>query len=219
MRLQHGLLVVSVIVLMVLTLVACSESPTTATAQPTARAEAASPSPTEVAEQPSEAQQTAPACVVGSLTPSQTEGPYYTQGSPERASLLEEGMAGTRIVIEGQVFSRDCLPLANAWLDFWQTDDAGEYDNSGYRLRGHQFADREGRYRLETAVPGLYPGRTRHIDLKVASPGGTVLTTQLYFPGEGQNSADNIFDARLLLPVEETANGKRAVFNFVLDVE
>ena len=30
---------------------------------------------------------------------------------------------------------------AGALLDFWQADAKGHYDNSGFRLRGHQFAD------------------------------------------------------------------------------
>src|SRR3712207_6926313 len=46
-----------------------------------------------------------------------------------------------------------CRPVAGALLDFWQADARGEYDNSGFRLRGHQFADSRGRYRLRTVVP------------------------------------------------------------------
>ena len=124
-----------------------------------------------------------PACGAGSAaTPRQTEGPYFTRDSPERATLLEPGIAGQRLVLSGTVLSLDCRPLAGALLDFWQADADGAYDNQGYRLRGHQFTDADGRYRLETVVPGLYPGRTRHIHVKVQSKGGPVLTTQLYFP-------------------------------------
>lgn len=149
-------------------------------------------------------------------TPSMTEGPFYTPRSPLRDSLLEPGMAGTKIVLSGRVFTHDCRPVAKALLDFWHCDDAGDYDNDGYRLRGHVFADAEGRYRLETIVPGLYPGRTRHYHLKVRAPGGRVLTTQLYFPNEARNNRDGIFDSRLLLAVSDTKNGKLGRFNFVL---
>ncbi len=62
-------------------------------------------------------------------------------------------------------------PLANALLDFWQCDDAGVYDTRGFKLRGNQFTDAEGRYRLDTIVPGLYPGRTRHIHVKLQPTG------------------------------------------------
>jgi protocatechuate 3,4-dioxygenase beta subunit len=150
-------------------------------------------------------------------TPSQTEGPFFTPSSPKRDSLLEPGMKGTRIVLTGRVFAHDCRPVSGALLDFWHADDDGEYDNEGYRLRGHLFADAEGRYRLETIVPGQYPGRTRHYHLKVQAPRGKVLTTQLYFPGEARNARDGIFRPELLMAVSDTKSGKQGRFNFVLD--
>lgn len=153
------------------------------------------------------------------VTPAQTEGPYFTPNSPERTSLLEPGLAGTRLVVTGFVLTTACQPVAGALLDFWHADDAGEYDNVGYRLRGHQFADAQGRYTLETIVPGLYPGRTRHIHVKVQAPGQPVLTTQLYFPGEPRNASDGIFAEALLMDVQEAADGRAAAFNFVLDVQ
>ena len=90
----------------------------------------------------------------------QTAGPFYLPHSPQRASLLEPGINGTKIVLTGRVLSTVCRAVSGALLDFWHANDAGEYDVEGFRLRGHQFADSEGRYRLETIVPGLYPGRT-----------------------------------------------------------
>ena len=154
-------------------------------------------------------------------TPAQTEGPYFKRSSPERASLLETGLAGTRLVLTGTVLSTDCRPVARALLDFWQADDRGQYDNTGFRLRGHQFTDGQGRFRLETIVPGLYPGRTRHLHVKVQAPGRPVLTTQLYFPGEAGNARDGIFDARLLLDAPRASGageGRTATFDFVLDL-
>jgi protocatechuate 3,4-dioxygenase beta subunit len=160
-----------------------------------------------------------PACSDGDdATPSQTEGPYYRRNTPERASLLEPGMPGTRLVVSGYVLTRDCRPVARALLDFWQADANGAYDNAGYRLRGHQFTDDAGRYSLETVVPALYPGRTRHIHVKVQAPNQPVLTTQLYFPGESRNNADGLFNRALLMSVEDAADSKAGTFNFVLNV-
>jgi protocatechuate 3,4-dioxygenase beta subunit len=102
-------------------------------------------------------------------------------------------------------------------LDFWQADAQGEYDNAGYRLRGHQFSDDAGRYRLETVLPGLYPGRTAHIHVKVQAPDRPVLTTQLFFPGEPGNQSDSIFSPQLLVAGQQTEDGMQATFNFVLD--
>jgi protocatechuate 3,4-dioxygenase beta subunit len=160
-----------------------------------------------------------PACDDGDdPTLAQTEGPYFTPNSPERASLLEAGLGGRRLVVAGTVLTTDCRPVRRALLDFWQADDAGQYDNQGYRLRGHQFSDAEGAWRLETVVPGLYTGRTRHIHVKVQAPDGPVLTTQLYFPGEPANDRDGIFRPELLLAAgRDRGDTRQASFTFVLE--
>jgi protocatechuate 3,4-dioxygenase beta subunit len=127
-------------------------------------------------------------------------------------------MAGERLMVTGRVLSMDCAPIAGALLDFWQADNDGIYDDEGNRLRGHQFAGDDGTFRLETITPGLYPGRTRHIHVKVQAPDQPVLTTQLYFPGESGNASDGIFDDALVMDVSSGAGGKTAAFDFVLDV-
>jgi protocatechuate 3,4-dioxygenase beta subunit len=164
------------------------------------------------------AAEAAPACT-GKAEPtvSNAEGPYYKSGAPERADLVEPGMSGTRLLLTGQVLTTDCRPVAGAVLDFWQANDRGEYDNTGYTLRGKQFADEMGRYRLETIVPGRYPGRTLHIHVKVSGPGGAVLTTQIYFAGEPGNESDALIQPSLIVPLTDaTGGGKAATFNFVL---
>ena len=152
------------------------------------------------------------------MTPSQTEGPYFKAGSPERASLFESGMAGTKLVVTGYVYSTKCEPIARAVLDFWQANDRGQYDNTGYTLRGHQLTDQSGRFELTTIEPGLYSGRTRHIHVKVQPPNRPAVTTQLYFPNEPHNDSDGIFSPALVMTVQDTAGGKLAFFNFVLNL-
>ncbi|MFG2752375.1 dioxygenase family protein [Streptomyces xanthophaeus] len=160
-----------------------------------------------------------PACDDGDHpTVPQTEGPYFKPNSPLRTSLVTASTPGTRLTVSGYVFGRACLPVAGALLDFWQADVNGAYDNTGFAFRGHQFTDAEGAFRLATIVPGLYPGRTRHLHVKVQAPGRPVLTTQLYFPGEPRNSTDSIFDARLLMNVRQNGPGREGTFDFVLDV-
>ncbi|KAA1001749.1 intradiol ring-cleavage dioxygenase [Paraburkholderia panacisoli] len=158
-----------------------------------------------------------PACDDGhGPTPRQTAGPFFLPHSPQRASLLEPGINGTKIVLTGQVLSTRCRAVSGALLDFWHANDAGEYDVEGFRLRGHQFADSEGRYHLETIMPGLYPGRTRHFHVTVQAPNGPTLTTQLYFPGEQRNARDFLFDRRLLMTIDDHGGRKAARFDFVL---
>lgn len=149
-------------------------------------------------------------------TPSQTEGPFYKPKTPKRTSLIEKGFDGKKLVVEGQVLDTHGKPVAGALLDFWHCDGAGEYDNAGYLGRGHQFADQDGKWKLETIVPGLYPGRTRHIHVRVQKPNGKVLATQLYFPDEPGNRRDGIYDKRLLMKTSEKDGIQKAAFNFVL---
>ncbi|MGH9264752.1 MAG: dioxygenase [Acidimicrobiales bacterium] len=149
------------------------------------------------------------------VTPAQTEGPYFKASSPERTDIRGSA-GGTRLLLTGTVVTTDCRPVSRALVDFWQCNGAGNYDNSGFSFRGHQFTDGEGRYRLETVVPGLYPGRTRHIHVKVQPPGGRVLTTQLYFPGEARNASDGIYNEECEIDVQDAAGGGNGTFTFVL---
>lgn len=146
----------------------------------------------------------------GKPTARQTEGPFFKPQSPERNSLVE-GKAGT-LLVSGRVLGADCKPVAHALLDFWHADEKGEYDNQGFRYRGHQFTDADGRYRLETIMPAEYPGRARHIHVKVQRPGGRILTTQLYFPNNPGNQYDNIFRPELVMQMATRGQG---VFDFV----
>jgi protocatechuate 3,4-dioxygenase beta subunit len=198
---------------------ACSDDDADETTQASATSQASTPAATAAAADTPQTLAPTPACSdADDDTPEQTEGPFFTPDTPERQSLLEAGMAGTRLVVTGAVLSTDCQPIAGALLDFWQADNDGVYDNEGFRLRGHQFAAADGTFRLETIVPGLYPGRTRHIHVKAQAPDQPVLATQLYFPGEPDNAGDGIFDEALLMDVQDVADGKTATFNFVLSI-
>ena len=148
----------------------------------------------------------------GAPTPQDMEGPFYKAGAPSRASIAEPGAKADRLVLSGVVRSADCKPLAGVKLDFWQADAQGDYDNQGYRYRGVVTTDAEGRYRLETNLPPPYMGRPRHIHVKLQRPGGKVLTTQLYFPGESRGA-----DKALVVKLERRDGGQVASFDFVLN--
>ncbi len=148
----------------------------------------------------------------------QTEGPFFKPRSPRRSDLIEPGVTGQPIEITGYVLTRGCKPAPRALIDVWQADASGAYDNAGFRLRGHLFTDGEGRFRLRTIVPGGYVGRTRHIHVKVQPPGGQILTTQLYFPGEPGNARDFLFRKELLLRTAKAGGALAGRFDFVLDM-
>ncbi|MFF4319141.1 hypothetical protein [Streptomyces sp. NPDC001568] len=151
-------------------------------------------------------------------TPALREGPYYKPDTPCRTSFRGDVAGGVPMLLHGAVRTLEGKPIGGTLLDFWQVGDAGVYDDDGFRLRGHQFADAEGRWRLETVLPAVYPGRTRHVHVKVQPPGGGVLTTMLYFPGERRNHLDKYFRPECLMDVRETSDGWDAAFTFVLDI-
>ncbi|HEY7666442.1 MAG TPA: intradiol ring-cleavage dioxygenase [Xanthobacteraceae bacterium] len=148
----------------------------------------------------------------------QTEGPYFKPSSPQRADLVEPQSRSRVVELAGRVVTRACRPVARALVDLWHADEHGQYDNSGFRYRGHLFTDADGGYRFRTIVPALYPGRTRHYHLKVQAPHQPVLTTQLYFPDEPANRRDGLFRRELLMRIAEAGDGVAARFDFVLDL-
>lgn len=158
------------------------------------------------------------ACPDSFMEPS-TEGPYYKTGSPERRDLFEDGIPGETVILAGYVYDKNCRPIPGAWLDFWQADGKGNYDNRGFTLRGHQYTDTDGKYRLRTVLPGEYPGRTNHIHVKVRGyEGGAATTSQLYFPGSRLNESDFIFSPAMLVTLTTGKNGEKiAFFNFKLN--
>jgi protocatechuate 3,4-dioxygenase beta subunit len=146
----------------------------------------------------------------------ETEGPFFKPKSLRRSDLREPGIKGRPVELSGVVLTRACRPLAGVLVDLWQADEAGNYDNKGFRLRGHIFTDAEGRYAFRTIMPGLYPGRTRHYHVKVQAPNRPVLTTQFYFPDEKANRTDDFFHPELVMQVAGADDVLRARFDVVL---
>lgn len=147
------------------------------------------------------------------------EGPYYKKGSPERTTIAGDDIPGRRLVLEGKVLDTGGRPVAGAWLDFWQADSEGNYDNTGFTLRGYQYTDENGRYRLETIRPKEYLFRSPHVHAKLrANSSSPVLTTQLYFPGEARNETDPLFEAGTVMNLARMDNGEHATFDFVVEV-
>jgi protocatechuate 3,4-dioxygenase beta subunit len=125
---------------------------------------------------------------VCTLTPGETEGPYYLNLNLVRQDITE-GLPGlhTRLFLH-VVRACDCMPIPNATVDVWHADAGGRYSGFAQQgtqgltfLRGVQFTDAAGTAIFDTIYPGWYPGRTAHIHLKVRPTGMSQLTTQMYF--------------------------------------
>jgi protocatechuate 3,4-dioxygenase beta subunit len=115
------------------------------------------------------------------VTPRRSDGGHYRSGAPAKASLVEPGVAGTPLLITGYVLFPDCRTVPDAVLDVWQADADSRYDDEGWRLRGVLRADADGRYAIETIVPGSVDGDPPTVHMKVAEEiGGRIVTSQVY---------------------------------------
>jgi protocatechuate 3,4-dioxygenase beta subunit len=112
--------------------------------------------------------------------------PKYMWGAPERSSFLEPGPQAQRLNLSGRILTTACKPIEGARVEFWHTAPDGKYDYLGFRFRGFQTTGRDGRYRLETIMPGRY-SPVRHIHYLIGAetkdaPGATLLAHVVEFP-------------------------------------
>ena len=99
------------------------------------------------------------------VTESTLQGPeYIAQNSTQfeipfrEGQAFAEGIEGERLVLSGRVLNvMTCKPVQGAVLDIWQSNSSGDYDYTGYNLRGKIVTDKDGKYVLDT----VYPERLR----------------------------------------------------------
>lgn len=131
------------------------------------------------------------------VTPEETEGPYYFDVDSIRSDIRED-RDGTTLRLAVRIQDAEaCTPLANAVVDVWHCDAGGLYsgfesastggaggsgptDEETY-LRGAQVTNADGIVEFVTIYPGWYRGRTVHIHGKVHLDSATALTTQFFF--------------------------------------
>jgi protocatechuate 3,4-dioxygenase beta subunit len=161
------------------------------------------------------------------------QGPFYKASAPniQNNQLAAANEPGTRLIISGRVHNLDCTEfLPNTKLDVWHANDAGQYDNSGYTLRGVATTNNQGFYLIETVKPGKYLNggqyRPSHIHFKITPPGFGTLTTQLYFEGDPSIPTDaaasitnGTYDASArIIPLTLNGNGEyEGTWDIVVD--
>ena len=139
-------------------------------------------------------------------TPRQTPGPFYPDVLPREsdADLTRVGTGpqatGEVIEVAGRVLDPQGRPVPGGVVELWQANAWGRYAHSldrrdapldpAFQGFGVVRADAEGRYRFRTILPGLYPGRTRHLHFRFKAPGSEWVPTQMYFEGEPGNARD-----------------------------
>ncbi|MBX3745331.1 MAG: intradiol ring-cleavage dioxygenase [Verrucomicrobiae bacterium] len=151
------------------------------------------------------------------LTPAQTEGPFYPDRLPLDTDndllILNDTLtpaSGEITWLSGRVLDARGHPLRNATVEIWQCDAHGVYLHSrgGDRQKidphfqgfGRFLTGSTGEYLFRTIKPVPYPGRTPHIHVAVKRTGQPKFTTQCYVRGEPANEKDgiwrNLSDAR-----------------------
>jgi protocatechuate 3,4-dioxygenase beta subunit len=149
-------------------------------------------------------------------------GPYYRPGAPFRTDLTVPGHVTPALRVTGTVFGADCTtPLADALVEYWQSDSAGEYDNDSpdFRFRGQFRTGADGQYAFSTIVPGRYLNgntyRPSHIHFRITAPGHRELVSQVYFKDDPYLAADpwaSKSAAKLrILTLQDDADGVPAV--------
>jgi protocatechuate 3,4-dioxygenase, beta subunit len=146
------------------------------------------------------------------VTPPQTEGPFYPLELPSDrdADLVRVTGADARAVgivtfVAGRVVDRHGRPLPRVLVEIWQCDANGRYRHPlergaapldpSFQGYGRAVTDHSGGYRFRTIRPVPYPGRTPHIHFKLSGADGELLTTQMYVAGEPGNDRDFLLNA------------------------
>jgi protocatechuate 3,4-dioxygenase beta subunit len=142
-----------------------------------------------------------------SLTPQQTEGPFYPDHLPLDTDndllVINDGITpgiGEITHLSGRLLDAKGDPIRNAVVEIWQVDGKGVYLHSGsgdgdkrdknFQGFGRFLTGSTGEYYFRTIKPVAYPGRTPHIHFAVKMKGREKWTTQCYVKGEARNDKD-----------------------------
>lgn len=144
-----------------------------------------------------------------SLTPAQTEGPFYPDKLPLDTDndllVVNKNITpavGEVTYLSGRILDARGEPIRNAQVEIWQVDNNGAYLHSrtnnadkrdvSFQGFGRFLTASTGEYLFRTVKPVVYPGRTRHIHMAILPPGGKRLVTQVYVAGEPKNATDGV---------------------------
>jgi protocatechuate 3,4-dioxygenase beta subunit len=145
------------------------------------------------------------------LTPRQTEGPFYPTHLPLDTDndllVVNDGITpavGEITHLTGRILDAKGDPLRNVLVEIWQVDNHGAYlhegsDNKERRDKNFQGFGRfltgsTGEYYFRTIKPVPYPGRTPHIHFAIKMKGRDKWTTQCYVKGEPGNERDRLWN-------------------------
>jgi len=178
---------------------------------------------------------------VAELTPFQTVGPFFAICLSESgcAHPGNASAAGRHIIIDGTVRDGAGVIVSDALVEIWQANAAGRYAHpddhqstpldpefAGY---GRAPTDAEGRFCIETVMPGRVPGpdgalQAPHLVLSILARGIlTRLVSRIYFDDEPSTNDDTILSMvppeRRSTLIARNLGGDRYRFDLVLQGE
>ena len=162
-----------------------------------------------------------------SVTPTETEGPYWVDELLNRSDITADPSDGSvrpgvPLTLRLNVLRADagCAPAAGVQVDVWHCDAGGLYSDEAANntvgkkfLRGYQITDGNGAAQFTTIYPGWYSGRTIHIHFRIRTANGsTNFTSQLFFDDTISNQvlAQAPYNTR---GTRDTTNGNDSIYN------
>ncbi len=162
-------------------------------------------------------------------------GPFHAAAkmyeSGDNIALGPEAARGEQTVVEGKVLDSQGLPISNATVDVWQSDDIGYYDvqdpnQPEMNLRGVFKTNDAGEFWFRTIKPAAYPVptdgpvgellrasgrhamRPAHIHFWIRAVGYKDLITHLFVAGDKYLDSDAVFGVKesLILDFEKNTN-------------
>ncbi len=149
------------------------------------------------------------------VTPTETIGPFPSLTDLFRSDIRETKTGAVlTLTIKVVNASASCAPVANANVEIWHVDAAGNYSQYGSQasqtyLRGIQTTNASGEVVFTTIYPGWYQGRATHIHLEVTVGGRSVKATQIAFPEAVNNAvhASGVYASRGSNPQTNLSDG------------
>jgi protocatechuate 3,4-dioxygenase beta subunit len=160
----------------------------------------------------------APGCSGSRTATPSTREEFYKAHAPERTWLRTADVTGTPLRVSATVIGLKCGVIKDALVEFWQADEHGQYDLTGFRLRGEQRTTAHGEFQFETIMPGAPAGRARRLHVRVTPPNHAALATEWFFPDDPARATDPSFRSELLLKVVASASGRAVTFDVVFDL-
>jgi protocatechuate 3,4-dioxygenase, beta subunit len=143
------------------------------------------------------------------LTPRQTEGPFYPDRLPLDTDndliIVNDSITpaiGDITHLSGRILDSTGEPIRGAVVEIWQVDANGVYlhtqskharRDANFQGFGRFLTGSKGDYYFRTVKPVPYPGRTPHIHFMIKRQGTDEFTTQCYIKGNPQNERDGVY--------------------------